>query len=183
MELTVAHDNLIKTHEEEKSEKEAQVTELNNEISNLKTEFEQFKDEKDNEIHTLNDKIQSQETSFNEQVALKDATIAEAEANIQKLKDDLEKLQQQKLKEKEDMDNIMSERERERQVRNTVPLSEMCVDITSFGHLVYVVAGHCVCVCCTTISIDNVSNKLWGNTLWLRSFLIFYSAKTILLLK
>ncbi|XP_050557868.1 huntingtin-interacting protein 1 isoform X5 [Spodoptera frugiperda] len=119
LELTVTHDNLIKTHEEEKSEKEAQVTELNNEISNLKSEFEQFKDEKENEIHSLNDKIQSQEASFNEQVALKDATIAEAESNIQKLKDDLEELQQQKLKEKEDMDNIMSERERERQLLET----------------------------------------------------------------
>ncbi|KAH9627902.1 hypothetical protein HF086_015346 [Spodoptera exigua] len=119
LELTVAHDNLMKAHEEEKSEKEAQLTELNNEITNLKSEYEQFKEEKENEIQSLNYKIQSQETSFNEQIALKDATIAEAEANIQKLKDDFEELQQQKMKEKEDMDNVMSEKESERQLLET----------------------------------------------------------------
>lgn len=174
LELTVAHEILTKDHEDVKSEKEALSIELNDKIRELKEEFEQLREEKDTEIQSLSEKIQNQETEFTEQVALKDATIAEAETNIQKLKDELEELQKEKQKEKEDMDNVISERERERQVWKSVTLSEMCVDTPRcFMDTFSLYGGGLLCFVSFSLSKINclvflTLCQVFGIILWLR---------------
>lgn len=166
MELTVAHDNLMKNHEDVKSEKEALTIELNNEISKLKEKYDLLKDEKDSEIQSLTEKVQNQETVFNEEAALKDATIAEAETNIQKLKDDLEVLQKEKQKEKEDMEIVITEKERERQVRISVTFSEMCVHTPRCSIDTFRLCGG-GSLCFVSLSqpriINTVSKRFWDH--------------------
>lgn len=110
-------EKLRKDYESILNEKEVITNTLNSEINNIKSECDQLKTEKDSEIKTLNDKYVEQEAVLRLQSNEKDESISKMKSENELLKTELEELRILKSKEKEEMDLLISQKEKERQVR------------------------------------------------------------------
>ncbi|XP_075978441.1 huntingtin interacting protein 1 isoform X2 [Anticarsia gemmatalis] len=115
-ELNQSYETLKKSHDDLKYEKESLSIELSNDIEKLKLDYKHMKEDKDNEIISLNDKIEKLEAFYDNQISQKDETISQTEGNIQKMREDLEELQKLVTKERSDMDVVLSEKDREKQM-------------------------------------------------------------------
>lgn len=142
-ELQDEHYKLTDEYDKFKSDQKALATKLNDEISNLTSEYDQMRNDKDIEIKTLNEQIISQEASMKHEIGSKYEMISQIEANYQGLKTELEELQKLRIKEKEDMELIVTEKDSEKQVR--VAMAVIC-QITSVN---VVSVSQCVISTCT----------------------------------
>lgn len=120
-EVKQSNKELETSHDEVKYEKELLTIELNNELEKLKMNYKHLKEDKENESQTLNDKIRDLESFYEKEVSQKNEAIAAADSNLLKMREELEKLQTLVLKERADMEVILSEKDFGKQVRNTVP--------------------------------------------------------------
>ncbi|XP_072949421.1 uncharacterized protein, partial [Epargyreus clarus] len=90
---------------------------LNSEIERLKAECEQLRIDKDDEVESLSKKMHAVETELNEQVITKDKIITKTMQNVEQLKLQLHEIEDAKTKDNEHMLLILSEKEKDYQVR------------------------------------------------------------------
>ncbi|XP_059052001.1 huntingtin-interacting protein 1 [Achroia grisella] len=99
-----------------RSDKEVVSNELKAEINRLTIENEQVKKGKQEEIDVLTEKLEEQEKILRKDIFDKDRTINEVNDTLEKLKSELQNLNELKIKEKEDFESIISEKDRESQM-------------------------------------------------------------------
>ncbi|XP_031766263.2 huntingtin-interacting protein 1 isoform X2 [Galleria mellonella] len=116
MELEDTHKKLQIDCNNIRAEKDVVSNELNAEINRLKIENEQLIINRDKEIESLTEKKEKQEAILKIEITEKDQTIAEINDTLKTLKAELQTLHELKTKEKEDMESIISEKDREKQM-------------------------------------------------------------------
>lgn len=102
------------------NEKEVVTNNLNANLETLRSEYKQLIDEKESEIKNLSDKIEEQENRLNLQICERDENITKAQKEIETLKMELIEMQNCNVKQKEELDAVLSEKDQAGQVRQLV---------------------------------------------------------------
>ncbi|XP_053609898.1 huntingtin-interacting protein 1 isoform X2 [Plodia interpunctella] len=110
------HGHLLTEQNDAQREQDAVIDNLNKEIEALKGECQQIKMDKDGDIQSMEKKIEARESDFTQQINEKDNIISNLNDNLVQLKAELESIVNTKLKEKEDIEVMLSEKDKNSQL-------------------------------------------------------------------
>lgn len=90
---------------------------MKEELINLKSEYEQTNETNDKVVQHLTEKEQKRDETYKNDIAAKDEIISKFETELAQLKAKLEELQKVQANEKEEVETLISEKDKEKQVR------------------------------------------------------------------
>lgn len=99
----------------------------------LNNELKQTIDDKDKEIQTLNEQMQSQEARLKNEINTGNEMMSQIQISYQSMKTELEEMQKLRMKEKEAIESLTSEKDKENQVREAVRVVfDLCGGVGTF---------------------------------------------------